>query len=66
MVSIPNISPTTIDRLRLLRNNVLDLDIAIDDVDAELAPRLQERAQLVACLDEARAELAHLLGRRVA
>ena len=66
MVSIPSISPTTIDRLRLLRNNVLDLDIALDDLDAELAPRLQERAQLVAWLDEARAELAHLLGRRVA
>lgn len=54
-------TPDWIDQIKRLRNNLIDLDIAIDDIDSELAPRLTERARLVALLDEAKAEFAALL-----
>ncbi len=50
-------------RLRLLRDSVLDLSICIDDIDAELAPRLTERMDLDTRLREAEHELAELLRR---
>ena len=50
-----------LDQIRLLRDNVLDLSIAIDDVDAELAPLLEQRARLDALLREAQAELCELV-----
>ena len=50
-----------IKRIALLRDNVIDLSIAIDDVDAELAPLLEQRARLDTLLREAQAELRELL-----
>ena len=66
MASISDISRTTIHQIKRLRNNLLDLDIAINDIDTELAPRLAERAALQQLLDEAAVELQQLLRRRAA
>lgn len=63
MNNVRNLSRDTVRRIRLLRNNVIDLSIALDDLDAELAPRLQERAELARLLDEAQRELQLLLER---
>jgi hypothetical protein len=52
-----------LSRIHLLRNNVLDLSIALDDLDLELLPHLTERARLDALLTEARCELAALIGK---
>ena len=50
-------------RIHLLRNNVIDLSVALDDLDAELEPRLAERAHLAALLADAEAELVALVRR---
>lgn len=63
MKIIPRISATTMDRIRLLRDNLIDLSVAIDDLDAEIAPRLAERDNLVAMLHDARVELETMLER---
>lgn len=63
MDSLLQITTETLDRIRLLRNNVLDLSVAIDDLDAELAPRLADRAHLDSLLREAQAELTMLVQR---
>ena len=55
------LTPDTCDRIRLLRDNVLDLSIAMDDIDAELAPLLAQRDELAMLLREAETELASLV-----
>jgi uncharacterized protein involved in exopolysaccharide biosynthesis len=50
-------------RIHVLRSNVVDLSLAIDDLDRELLPHLIERARLDALLREAQAELATLIRR---
>ncbi len=57
------LTPDICDHIRLLRDNCLDLSIALDDLDAELAPRFAERARLEELLDDAENELAALLRR---
>ena len=47
----------------MMRNNVIDMDIAIDDLDRDLGPLLAERARLAHLLDLARTELTGLLER---
>ncbi len=63
MNNVRNLSRDTVRRIRQLRNNIIDLSIVLDDVDAELAPPLQERAELARLLDEAQRELQLLLER---
>ena len=55
------LTPDICDRIRRLRDNCLDLSIAIDDLDAELAPLLANRETLAMLLREAEAELASLV-----
>jgi hypothetical protein len=64
--SIPHFSRDDLRRISLLRGNVIDLGIAINDLDAELRPRLAERPRLVRLLREAETELATLLRRKAA
>jgi hypothetical protein len=56
MPSISRFDPDTLRRMARLRDNVLDLSIALDDLDAE-------RARLDSLLREAQAELAEMIGR---
>jgi hypothetical protein len=56
-----SITPDTIERIHLLKNNVIDLSAALDDVDSELAPLLEQRARLDSLLREAEAELRELV-----
>jgi hypothetical protein len=62
-ISIRRFTDADLRRIHRLKNKILDLDVAIDDLDRELAPRLAERAHLVALLDEAQTELQMLLER---
>jgi len=59
--SIAQLTRDDLKRLRRLRNNALDLSIALDDVDQELAPLLERRARLATLLADAQAELRELL-----
>jgi hypothetical protein len=67
---------STLQRIRILRESLIDLSVALDDVRAHSLARalawpideldldlLDEEARLAALLDEARRELAALLGR---
>jgi flagellar motility protein MotE (MotC chaperone) len=56
-------STSTLDRVRRLRDNALDLNIALDDLDRELAPLLAHRGDLAAMVHDAEAELAALVAR---
>ncbi len=53
----------TTQRIRILRDNVIDLSVALDDLDVELSPRLAERARLEALLRDAASELASFVRR---
>jgi len=66
MNNVRNLSRDTVRRIRLLRNNILDLSIALDDLDAEVAPRLSERARLDTLLRDAESELTVLIRRTAA
>lgn len=60
-MSLYKIPQDAIERIRMLRDSVLDLSIALDDIDAELAPLLEQRARLDALLREAENELRELV-----
>ena len=66
MNNVRNLSRDMVRRIRLLRNNILDLSIALDDLDAEVAPRLSERARLDTLLRDAESELTVLIRRTAA
>ncbi len=58
---IPQITRDDLRRIQLLRDSVMDLSVALDDLDAELEPHLAERTRLDAILRAAQAELSILL-----